>query len=42
MSADNYTECPKCEGRFREDFEIGIEKGVFEVNYRGGVHRVQI
>lgn len=44
MSADNWGECPKCgEGirrmyrptPFREDYEIGIYKGKFFIDYRG-------
>jgi hypothetical protein len=35
MSADNWTKCPKCGHDFREDYEIGILDGEFEVIYRG-------
>ena len=45
MSADNWTECPKCnipwtandfeKKQFREDFSIGIENGIFKINYQG-------
>lgn len=34
MSADNWTICPKCKkDTLREDYEVGIRNGVFEVNY---------
>lgn len=37
MSADSYANCPSC-GRpdvFREDYDIGMCRGEFEVSYRG-------
>jgi len=37
MSADNWTDCPKCGKKlgFREDYELGMLDGVFFVDYRG-------
>ena len=36
MSADNWTECPKCGKDFREDYELGISRhGKFYVDYSG-------
>ena len=38
MSADNWTDCPKClegENKFREDWEIGLYNGSFDIDYRG-------
>ena len=36
MGADRWSDCPTCEGEnLREDYEIGIYNGVFEVDYRG-------
>lgn len=37
MSADNWAKCPKCkrEESLREDFEVGITNGEFEVIYHG-------
>ena len=44
MSADNWTSCPKCgdreddnragTGTLREDYEIGIYNGEFDISYR--------
>ena len=39
MSADNWTKCPKCPNlgllSFREDYEIGIWNGTFNISYSG-------
>ena len=41
MSADNWGRCPRCEeedgeiGNLREDYDIGIYDGKFEVIYSG-------
>jgi hypothetical protein len=36
MSADNWTQCPRCKGDWREDYEFyGAENGVLEVSYSG-------
>ena len=44
MSADNWGVCPKCgtseqegeeTGTLREDYEIGVYKGEFVIDYRG-------
>lgn len=45
MGADRWTYCPKCQPdrrgsddgdcTFREDYEIGVNEGVFELDYRG-------
>lgn len=35
MSADNWTECYKCGGSFREDYEVGIWEGALHIDYGG-------
>ncbi len=37
MSADNWTQCPRCGKDFREDYELGVDSEAkeFFVNYRG-------
>ncbi len=40
MSANNWTNCPRCPGpedslTWREDYEIGVDGGVFLIDYRG-------
>ena len=37
MSADNWADCPWCgaPGLLREDYEIGIYKGVYHMRYEG-------
>ena len=37
MSANNWTNCPSCEraDTFREDYEIGVWEGDFEISYSG-------
>ena len=35
MSADNWAQCPRCGKDLREDFDIGIYNGKFEVDYKG-------
>lgn len=34
MSADNYTKCPRCGQDLREDYDIGIIDGAFEIDFR--------
>ncbi len=34
MSADRWTECPKCGGDLREDYDIGVEGDTFQVSFR--------
>lgn len=38
MSADRWTKCPKCQqlASLREDWDIGIENGLFEVRAEVG------
>ena len=37
MSADNWRDCPSCKRAdvFREDYEIGVWDGDFQVHYTG-------
>ena len=37
MGADNWDDCPKCkaERKFREDYDIGMYEGNFEIEYHG-------
>jgi hypothetical protein len=37
MSADNWTDCPRCavQREFREDWEVGVFGGEFFVQYTG-------
>lgn len=37
MSADNWRDCPSCKRAdvFREDYDIGVWSGNFEIDYSG-------